>query len=131
VPSQDMILGIAYMTKMKRGVEGEGRYFAGREEVSSAFQNGTISLHARIKVAGIDKLVEEGLDEKAQRNPENWKDWTTVGRVLFNHVVPPELGYVNVNISKKEISKLVDRCYRELGTYRTSVFLDEIKKLGY
>ncbi|MBV9080987.1 MAG: DNA-directed RNA polymerase subunit beta', partial [Elusimicrobia bacterium] len=131
VPSQDMILGIAYMTKMKRGVDGEGRYFASREEVLSAQLNGTISLHARIKVAGINKLIEEGLSEQDQRDPEKWKDFTTVGRILFNNVVPPELGYVDVNISKKEISKLVDRCYRELGPYRTAVFLDDIKKMGY
>jgi DNA-directed RNA polymerase subunit beta' len=131
LPSQDMILGIAFMTKMKRGVEGEGAFFSSREEVTSAYQNQTISLHARIKLAGINKLVEEGLSEADQRNPEKWTSWTTVGRVLFNDVVPPELGYVDVNITKKEVSKLVDRCYRELGAYRTAVFLDDIKKLGY
>ncbi|MCG3204265.1 MAG: DNA-directed RNA polymerase subunit beta' [Elusimicrobia bacterium] len=131
VPSQDMILGIAFMTKMKRGVKGEGHYFSSREEVTSAFQNGTISLHARIKVAGINKLVEDNLSPEDQRNPEKWTSWTTVGRILFNDVVPPELGYIDVNITKKEISKLVDRCYRELGAYRTSNFLDQIKKLGY
>src|SRR4051812_890911 len=60
VPSQDMILGIAFMTKMKRGVEGEGRFFSSREEVYAAFQNKTISLHARIKVAGVNKMMEEG-----------------------------------------------------------------------
>ncbi len=131
VPSQDMILGIAYMTKMKRGVEGEGRFFASREEVVSAYQNQTISLHARIKVAGINKLVEEGHSESDSRDPEKWKSFTTVGRILFNNVVPTELGYIDVNITKKEISKLVDRCYRELGPYRTAVFLDDIKKMGY
>ncbi len=131
VPSQDMILGIAYMTKMKRGVLGEGRFFATREEVTSAFQNETISLHARIKVAGINKLVEDGLSEDDQRNPDKWTSWTTVGRVIFNGIVPPEMGYIDVNITKKEISKLVDRAYRELGAYRTSTFLDQIKKLGY
>lgn len=131
VPSQDMILGIAYMTKMKRGVEGEGRYFSNKEEITSAYQNGAVSLHARIKVQGINKLVEEGLSAEEQRDPEKWKDYTTVGRVLFNTIVPPELGYVDVNISKKEISKLVDRSYRELGAYRTGIFLDQIKKMGY
>ncbi|MCB4756820.1 MAG: DNA-directed RNA polymerase subunit beta' [Elusimicrobia bacterium] len=132
VPSQDMILGVAYMTKVKKGVDGEGRYFATRDEVISAYQNKTIGLHARIKVAGINKLIEEeGLSEKDQRNPDLWKDWTTVGRVIFNSVVPPEMGYVNSTVSKKEVSSLVDRSYRELGTSRTAVLLDEIKKLGY
>ena len=131
VPSQDMILGIAYMTKMKRGAEGEGHFFSSREEVVSAHQNETISLHARIKVAGLNKLVEEGLSEAEHRDPEKWKDWTSVGRVIFNGIVPPALGYVNAFITKKEISKLVDRCYRELGAYQTAIFLDEIKKMGY
>lgn len=131
VPSQDMILGAAYITKMKKGVVGEGHYFGSREEVISAFQNETISLHARIKLAGITKLVEDGLDEKQQRDPNAWKEWTTVGRVLFNQIVPPELGYINTNITKKEVSGLVDRSYRELGPYRTSIFLDALKKLGY
>jgi DNA-directed RNA polymerase subunit beta' len=131
VPSQDMILGVAYMTKMKRGVEGEGRYFSSRDEVVSAFQNANVSLHARIKVAGINKLVEEGLDPKLQSDPNNWKDCTTVGRVLFNAVIPTEMGYINTNITKKEVSGLVDRCYRELGSYRTAIFLDAIKRLGY
>ncbi len=131
LPSQDMILGIAFMTKMKRGVEGEGAFFSGREEVTSAYQNETISLHARVKLSGINKLVEDGLSEADQRNPEKWTSWTTVGRVLFNEIVPPELGYIDLNITKREVSKLVDRCYRELGAYRTSVFLDDIKKMGY
>src|SRR5258706_10822143 len=131
VPSQDMILGVAYMTKTKAGVEGEGGYFANREEVVSAFQNETVSLHAKIKVAGINKLKEEGLDDKEQKDFTKWKDWTTVGRVLFNEVVPPELGYINTNITKKETGNLVDRCYRELGSYKTAIFLDAVKKLGY
>jgi DNA-directed RNA polymerase subunit beta' len=131
VPSQDMILGVAYMTKAKDGVEGEGRYFSTREEVVSAYQNESISLHAKIKVAGINKLLEDGLEEAGQRAPIKWKDWTTVGRVLFNHVLPVELGYINVGITKKEIAGLVDRCYRELGSFKTAAFLDAVKKLGY
>ncbi|MFN0116681.1 MAG: DNA-directed RNA polymerase subunit beta' [Elusimicrobiota bacterium] len=131
LPSQDMILGIAFMTKMKRGVDGEGRFYCNSEEVFTAYQNKTTSLHARIKVAGVNKLVEDNLNEDDQRNPEKWSEWTTVGRVIFNSIVPDELGYVNISITKKEISKLVDRCYRELGNLKTAIFLDEIKRLGY
>ncbi|MGQ0645355.1 MAG: DNA-directed RNA polymerase subunit beta' [Elusimicrobiota bacterium] len=131
VPAQDMVLGCAYMTKMKAGVPGEGRIFFGREEVVSAFQNKQVDLHARIKVRGINQLTEEGLDGKDLRNAAKWKDWTTVGRVLFNEVVPRELGYINTGVSKKELVSLVDRCYRELGAWRTVVLLDEIKRLGY
>jgi DNA-directed RNA polymerase subunit beta' len=131
VPSQDMVLGCAYLTKMKVGVPGEGRIFSNRDEVISAYQNGQVDLHARIKVAGINKMAEEGLDEKDARNAGKWKDWTTVGRVIFNQVVPPELGYINTNVSKKELVTLVDRCYRELLPYRTVQLLDDVKKLGY
>lgn len=131
VPSQDMILGMAYMTKVKNGVKGEGGYFASPEEVVSAYQNETVSLNAKIKVAGINKLVEEGLNDKEQRDHAKWKDFTSVGRILFNQIVPSEMGYINNPISKKEVSGLVDRCYRTLGAYKTSVFLDSMKQLGY
>ena len=131
VPSQDMVLGCAYLTKEKLGVPGEGKIFGTREEVISVEQTGAIDLHARIKVDGVNPLTEEGLGEKDIHNAAKWKHYTTVGRVIFNEVVPPELGYLNQPISKKELVGLVDRCYRELGVSRTVVFLDEVKRLGY
>jgi len=131
VPAQDMVLGCAYLTKMKMGVPGEGKIFATRGEVISAYQNGQVDLHARIKVLGVNKLKEDGTDEKDVYNASKWKDCTTVGRIILNEVVPPELGYINGNVSKKELVNMVDRCYRELGASRTVRLLDEIKKLGY
>jgi DNA-directed RNA polymerase subunit beta' len=129
VPAQDMVLGCAYLTKEKLGVPGEGKIFANREEVTAAYQNRQVDLHARVKVRGITKL-EEG-DGKESVPPAKWKNYTTVGRVLFNEVVPPELGFVNTSVSKKELVGLVDRCYRELGNHRTVTLLDEVKRLGY
>ncbi len=127
VPSQDMILGCAYLTLPKKGVLGEGTIFSDTEEVLSAFQRKKIDLQAIIKVAGINNIAEV----KTARSALHWKDWTTVGRVLFNNVLPRELGYVNKAMSKKELSALLDMCYAKLGAYATVKLLDEIKKLGF
>jgi DNA-directed RNA polymerase subunit beta' len=134
VPAQDMVLGCAYLTKEKVGVPGEGMIFGSRDEVISDSSDrwpGQVDLHAKIKVLGVTPLVEEGLADKDFHNASKWKSYTTVGRVIFNSVVPPELGYVNTAVSKKELVSLVDRCYRELGVNRTVTFLDEIKRLGF
>jgi DNA-directed RNA polymerase subunit beta' len=134
VPSHDMVLGLHYLTKLKNGERGEGMVFADKAEVASAWQSRKVDLHARIKVRGINKdMVElDGEGKKAQPLPTHqWKDWTTVGRVLFNEIVPPEMGYINQALGKKELSKLVERCYKQLGHYRTVVLLDDLKRTGY
>jgi DNA-directed RNA polymerase subunit beta' len=117
VPAQDMVLGCAYLTKEKMGVPGEGKIFGSRDEVISIHQTSPnqVDLHARIKVLGVTTLSEEGLSDKDLHNATKWKSSTTVGRVIFNSVVPSELGYVNGPVTKKELVSLVDRCYRELG----------------
>ncbi|HOW28951.1 MAG TPA: DNA-directed RNA polymerase subunit beta' [Elusimicrobiota bacterium] len=131
VPSQDMVLGCAYLTHIKKGVPGEGKIFSNTEDVISAYQNEQVDLHARIKVRGITKLLEEGWKGDEIHDITKWKAFTTVGRVIFNGVVPKELGHVNTVVTKKELASLVDRCYRELGTYRTVQFLDGVKQLGF
>lgn len=131
VPSQDMVLGCNYLTKVKPGDVGEGKVFAGREEVEAAYQRQEISLHAKIKVRGINRMVETELSEKDMADAGKWKDWTTVGRVLFNRVVPQELGYSNIAMGKKELAELVDRCYRNLGHARTVQLLDDVKHMGF
>ncbi len=144
-PSHDMVLGIHYLTKLKPREKGEGMFFADVREVVAAYQAGKIDLHAKIKVSGVNKLVEEGLEKEA-KNPDKWKDFTTVGRVLFNDVLPADLRggafaaseelraeLLNTNgaMGKKELQKLVESCYKRLGHYRTVVLLDDLKKLGY
>ncbi|MBI4370063.1 MAG: DNA-directed RNA polymerase subunit beta' [Elusimicrobia bacterium] len=132
VPSQDVILGLCYLTKPKAGVPGDGKILSSREEVEAAFQQKTVHPNARIKVAGINRLIEEGLEGGDDaRNPSKWKDWTTVGRVLLNGVFPTELGYINNTIDKKTLAAIIMDCYRKLGHYRTVVLLDDIKDLGY
>ncbi|MFA6318135.1 MAG: DNA-directed RNA polymerase subunit beta', partial [Elusimicrobiota bacterium] len=128
-PSHDMVLGIHYLTKFKAGERGEGMVFTDQDEVVSAYQNGKIDLHAKVKVRGINVLNES--DGKHAVAVADWKDWTTPGRVIFNHIVPEELKYINTELGKKELSKLVDKCYRQLGNYRTTMLLDKLKSMGY
>ncbi|MDR0977655.1 MAG: DNA-directed RNA polymerase subunit beta' [Endomicrobium sp.] len=148
VPSQDMVLGSCYLTKEKAGVPGEGKIFSSVEEVISAYQMNKVDLQAKIKVFGITSIRDEKLNADEQSNAAKWKNYknedgkeiinyTTVGRVLFNEQLPKNedgsyaLGYQNKNMTKKELVALVDRCYKELGQFRTAVLLDEIKKIGY
>src|SRR5207247_546295 len=119
VPTQDMVLGIYYLTKERLGtpqhpVEGEGRLFADSEEVRIAYDNEDVDLQARIRLRWNGEVIE-----------------TTVGRTLFNEVVPEELRFVNQELKKKEITNLVARCYNNLGNERTVAFLDELKDLGF
>ncbi|OGS22193.1 MAG: DNA-directed RNA polymerase subunit beta' [Elusimicrobia bacterium RIFOXYA2_FULL_39_19] len=130
VASQDMVLGIAYMTAVKTGEKGEGKIFADTDEVISSFQRGYINLHAKIKVKGINKLFETD-NRKEYSDVTKWKDFTTCGRVLFNEVIPEPMRFVNKIVNKKELVVLVERCYRELGHYRTVIFLDDLKMIGY
>ena len=130
-PSQDMVIGCCYLTKEKMGVPGQGKIFSSREEVVSAYQNGKVDLHARIKVAGVTKIKEEGLTDNDHLDCLKWKSFTTVGRIILNDHVPQELGYINKVLTKKELAELVERCYKELGQARTVILLDDIKKLGF
>ncbi len=124
-PSQDIVLGCSYLTRDKIGDLGEGKVFSSKEEVFSAYQNNKIGLNARIKVYGINHNLNEG------KKPQDWEDFTTVGRIIFSEVIPSELGYVNEIIDKKNLSNLVEKCYHRLGLSRTVTLLDEVKKLGY
>jgi len=130
-PSQDMILGCCYLTKIKPGAPGEGKVFSGVDEVICAYQNNEVSLHAKVKVQGITKIQEPDLKDKEMKDVARWKNFTTVGRVIFNQVVPKELGYVNIELSKKEVAQLMERCYKTLGHYRTIQLLEDIKNLGF
>ncbi|MDZ7288824.1 MAG: DNA-directed RNA polymerase subunit beta' [candidate division KSB1 bacterium] len=114
IPSQDVVLGIYYLTKVKNGDLGEGKLFANPDEVNIAYNDGKVGLHARIKVRIDGKLVE-----------------TTVGRVIFNRIMPKEIGFVNELLTKKRMEELVSQIYKQLGNYRTALFLDELKAIGF
>ncbi len=129
--SQDMVLGIAYLTSEKTNEKGEGMIFGSCEEVISAHQRGLVNLHARIKVYPINKIKEEHLSKEEYLDPYKWKDYTTCGRVIFNMSLPEELRFINKTVTKKDLNQLIERCYTQLGHYKTVILLDELKKLGY
>ena len=123
VPSQDMVLGLYYITKFRPGTKGEGLTFYGPEEAIIAFNEHRVEIHAPVKVL-VDDIDENGA--KVQRIVE-----TSVGRVIVNEIVPPEVGFVNTIISKKSLRDIIARVIKAVGMARACEFLDGIKNLGY
>lgn len=124
VPSQDMVLGLYYITKPREGSRGQGMTFYGPEEVIIAYNEKRVDLHAKISV----RLPKDPADlSKGYRIFEN----TTVGRVLFNQVVPPEVGYINELLTKKSLRDIIGKVVKVCGVARTAQFLDDIKSIGY
>jgi DNA-directed RNA polymerase subunit beta' len=113
-PSQDMVLGLFYLTKTRKGVKGEGKVFASPGDATAAFDHGLIAKHANIKVRMDGKLLE-----------------TSVGRVIFNQALPPGTEYVNEELTKKRIAKIVGEVHDRLGITATMQFLDQLKDLGF
>ena len=124
VPSQDMVLGLYYITKPRAGARGEGMKFYGPEEVIIAYNEGRVDLHAKISI----RLPKDMTDlSKGYRIFDN----TTVGRVIFNQVVPPEVGYINELLTKKSLRDIIGKVVKVCGVARTAQFLDDIKSIGY
>ena len=123
VPSQDMVLGLYYITKPRIGSLGEGLIFYSPEEAEIAYNEAKVDLHAWIKVK-TDDLNENGEIEKKLIE-------TTVGRILFNKSVPAEVGYINELLSKKSLRDIIGNVIAKCGVARTAEFLDDIKDLGY
>jgi len=124
VPSQDMVLGLYYITKLRPGSKGEGAKFYGPEEAEIAYNEGKVTLHAPVSVL-VDDIDENGNPVKVL------KENTSVGRVLFNQYVPKEIGYVNEIISKKSLRTIIGKVIKTCGVTRSAQFLDDIKNLGY
>ncbi len=119
VPSQDMVLGLYYITKAKKStkeniVKGTGLTFYSPEEVIIALNEDAVDIHAEIKVLIDDKIIE-----------------TTVGRVIFNQHVPKEVGFINEVLTKKSLRNIIGKILKISGTSKTADFLDDIKNLGY
>ncbi len=123
VPSQDMVLGIYYLTKMGNGKLGEGKTFADTDEVLVAYDQGKLHVHAKINVR-IPVINEEG-----ETSHEIIK--TTTGRVLFNNIVPDEIEFVNKTLGKKELRILISEIHSQVGTSKTAEFLDNMKRIGF
>ena len=122
VPSQDMVLGLYYITKVRPGAKGEGLTFYGPEEAIIATNEGRCDLHAKVKV-----LVDDIVDGEHTKHIVE----TTVGRVIVNQLIPEELGYFNGIISKKSLRGLIADVIKAVNMARACTFLDGIKNLGY
>ncbi len=122
VPSQDMVLGLYYITKIRPGAKGEGLTFYGPEEAIIAHNEGKCDLHAQVKV-----VVDDIIDGKPQRRMIE----TSVGRVIVNGIIPKEVGYVNKVISKKSLRDIIADVIKNVGFAEACEFLDGIKNLGY
>ncbi|MCB2201116.1 DNA-directed RNA polymerase subunit beta' [bacterium] len=117
VPSQDMVLGCYYMTKIKPGDTGEGMFFASQEEVIVAFNYGKVGLHSRVNVRIDNRYLV-----------------TTPGRILFNRIVPEDIRkdtYYNELLTKKRLEQIISECHHRVGNAETAKFLDNLKELGY
>jgi DNA-directed RNA polymerase subunit beta' len=119
VPSQDMVLGLYYITKPRPGVKGEGRVFYGPEEAIIAYNEKRADLHAKVKMRiehndGTTELID-----------------TTIGRILFNQVVPEEVGFINELLTKRSLRDIISMVMKRAGADKAAQFLDDIKQMGY
>jgi len=129
LPSQDMVLGLYYITKGRKStetekVQGEGKAFYSAEEVIIAYNEGRVDLHANIRVkANVRNIAKNELENKLIE--------TTVGRVIFNQFVPKEAGYVNALLTKKSLREIIGDIIKYTDIPKTAKFLDDIKTLGF
>ncbi len=123
VPAQDMVLGLYYITKLRKGAKGEGLKFYGPEEAIIAYNEGKVDIHAPVQVI-VNDLDENGKIVKMMRE-------TSVGRIIVNELVPDEVGYLNTIISKKSLRDIISNVIKVVGVARACEFLDGIKNLGY
>ncbi len=116
LPTQDMVLGIYYLTKMRRGVKGEGKIYADVDDVRIAYDAGAIDVHAMIKVKMNGSFVE-----------------TTVGRMLFSEIIPKNVPFTMINkeLTKKELGKLIEYIHKVVGKRETVIFMNKLEKIGF
>ena len=123
VPSQDMVLGLYYITKPRPGAKGEGMNFYGPEEIIIAYNEGRLALHAEVNVR-LPKVMSDPSQGYHMVK-------TTAGRILVNQLVPAEVGYINEILTKKSLRDIIGNVLKVSGVARTAQFLDDIKNLGY
>ena len=129
VPTQDIVLGLNYLAREKINQPGEGTLFSDAAEVHRAFETGSVSLHARIKV----RIHEVVLDDDGNRTERTKLCDTTVGRTLLSELLPEGLAFelVNRDLNKKRISELINACYRRVGLKETVIFADQLMYTGF
>ena len=137
VPSQDVVLGLYYMTRERINARGEGMLFAGVEEVHRAFENDAVDLHARIRVrvpdTDAEAEAEAGADEAPAMKPAMKMVNTTVGRALLSEIVPKGLSFdlINQPMNKRAVSAVINASYRQLGLKTTVIFADQLMYMGF
>ncbi len=124
VPSQDMVLGLYYLTKGRKGEKGEGKTFYSPEEVIIAYNEGKLSKHAIVK-------VRVNIKDKKTGVISNKLTETVAGRVIFNEVVPAEVGFVDELLTKKKLQTIIAEVFKYAGQAKTAKFLDDIKDIGF
>jgi DNA-directed RNA polymerase subunit beta' len=129
VPSQDIVLGLYYLTREKVNVPGEGMIFADVQEAERAYENRTVQLHAKVKI----RIDDYDVDEKGNATPIRRIIETTVGRGILSQVLPKSLEYalVNRDMDKRAISSLLNACYRRVGLKDTVIFADKLMYTGF
>ena len=129
VPSQDIVLGLYYMTRQNINVKGEGMIFSGIDEVRRAYETGAVSLHAKVKV----RLTETVIDEDGDSTENTAIRDTSVGRALMFDIVPKGLPFslVNQDLNKRAISRVLNACYRRVGLKETVIFADQLMYTGF
>ncbi len=127
VPSQDLVLGLYYISREKINDKGEGMVFANAHEVRRAYENGIVGMNAKIKVR-LDVLTDEDTGEREIKLVD-----TTVGRVFFSEILPKGLSFnlINKVMTKKDISSLLNRCYRVMGLKQSVIFADKLMYAGF
>ena len=136
VPSQDMVLGIYYLTQERPGVKGEGMFFKSMSEAILAYENGYITLHSRIKVR-VTRMMPDGTEKTGTID-------ATLGRLLFNEIIPQDLGFVDrevegnelllevdFHVGKKQLKQILEKVINTHGATQTAEVLDNVKAIGY
>ena len=136
VPSQDMVLGIYYLTQERPGVKGEGMFFKNANEAILAYENGYITLHSKIKVR-VTKTMPDGTEKTGTID-------ATLGRILFNEIIPQDLGFVDrevegnelkleidFHVGKKQLKQILEKVINTHGATQTAEVLDDVKAIGY
>jgi DNA-directed RNA polymerase subunit beta' len=129
VPTQDVVLGLYYMTRDKINAKGEGTFFTNTDEVVRAYANKAVDIHARIKV----RIKETIIDDNNEKHTAIRVVGTTVGRALLWEIVPPGLPFALIDqpLTKKVVSSLLNICYRRLGLKASVIFADQLMYTGY
>ncbi len=133
-PTQDMVIGIYYLTAAREGVEGEGTFYAGANDALLAYDHKSVDLQAKVTI----RLVRDTVEEYMEDGGPAWRELeagtrieTTIGRITFNRALPADYPFVNHEVNKKEIARIIEDCSNRYSTNEMERLLDEVKRLGF